>query len=381
MNTNITVTPKTALIMAAGTGGHIYPGLAIAKSLTEMGMNIVWLATPSGMAQQLVGKVGYPIETVAMSGVRGKGKLAWLLLPFNLLRAFAQSLAILRRVKPHVVVSMGGYIAFPAGMMAVLMGKPLVVHEPGAHAGLTNRVLTLIADRVLVGFPNSFAEKPHNPIARALPVPRIVEWLGTPVRDDITRLLPPQLRLGDRQGPLRILVVGGSLGAKTMSDLVVAALATMDEALRPIVIHQSGEKNYDDLVATYRAANVRAEVKPFIDDMAAMYAWCDVIICRAGAMTVAEIACVGVASILIPLPWFVAEEQLANAKFLSDADAGLLVNQKTETANELAAKILSLTRAKVIGMASRARALGKSDATLACAKVCAALAGIAVVGA
>jgi len=376
MHTNLTAPAKTALIMAAGTGGHIYPGLAIAKSLAEMGVTIVWLATPSGMAQQLVGKVGYTIETVTMSGVRGKGQLAWLVLPFNLLRAFAQSLAVLWRVKPHVVVSMGGYIAFPAGMMAVLLGKPLVVHEPGAHAGLTNRVLALIADRVLVGFPNSFAEKPHNPIARALPKPQKVEWLGTPVREDITRLLPPQLRLGDRQGPFRVLVVGGSLGAKTMNDLVVAALATMDEALRPTVIHQSGEKNFDDLVATYHNANVRADVKPFIDDMAAMYAWCDVIICRAGAITVAEIASVGVASILIPLPWFVAEEQLANAKFLSDADAGVLVNQKTETAEGLAAKILSLTREKAIGMANRARALGKPDATLACAKVCAALAGL-----
>ena len=381
MSAIVNTKPKTALIMAAGTGGHIYPGLAIADALAKMGLNIVWLATPSGMAQKLVGKVGYPIETLAMSGVRGKGKLAWLLLPFNLLRAFASSIAILRRVKPSVVVSMGGYIAFPAGMMAVLLGKPLVVHEPGAHAGLTSRVLALIADRVLVGFPHSFAARPLNKIARALPEPKKVEWLGTPVRDDITRLLPPQLRLADRHGPLRMLVVGGSLGAKTMSDLVVAALATIDEALRPIVIHQSGEKNVDELVAAYQAANVRAEVKPFIDDMAAMYAWCDVIICRAGAITVAEIASVGVASILIPLPWFVAEEQLANAQFLSNANAGVLVNQKTETAEGLATKILSMTRDKTIDMAIRARELGKPDATLACAKVCAQLAEIEVASA
>jgi UDP-N-acetylglucosamine--N-acetylmuramyl-(pentapeptide) pyrophosphoryl-undecaprenol N-acetylglucosamine transferase len=381
MSANVNMQPKTALIMAAGTGGHIYPGLAIADALAKMGLNIVWLATPSGMAQKLVGKFGYPIETLGMTGVRGKGKLAWLLLPFNLLRAFVSSILILRRVKPDVVVSMGGYIAFPAGMMAVLLGKPLVVHEPGANAGLTNRVLALIADRVLVGFPHAFAARPLNKIARALAQPKKVEWLGTPVRDDITRLLVPQLRLGDRQGPLRLLVVGGSLGAKTMSELVVAALAKIDEALRPIVIHQSGEKNVDDLLATYQTANVRAEVKPFIDDMAAMYAWCDIIICRAGAITVAEIASVGVASILIPLPWFVAEEQLANAKFLSDADAGLLVNQKTETAEGLAAKILSMTRDKAITMAVRARELGKPDATLACAKVCAELAGVVLVNA
>jgi UDP-N-acetylglucosamine--N-acetylmuramyl-(pentapeptide) pyrophosphoryl-undecaprenol N-acetylglucosamine transferase len=361
---------KTALIMAAGTGGHIYPGIAIAKVLEEKGFRIVWLATPNGMEHKLVGKVGYPIEVVAMSGVRGKGKLAWILLPLTLLRGFWQSLMMLRRVKPDVVVSMGGYIAFPGGMMAVLLGKPLVVHEPGAHAGLTNRVLALIADRVLVGFPKSFDEKPHNAIARALPKPKKVEWLGTPVRSEITKLAPPTARMTSRQGPLRLLVVGGSLGAKTMSDLVVAALATMNEAARPAVIHQSGEKNYAELVAAYAEADVRAEVKPFIDDMAAMYEWCDVIICRAGAITVAELAAVGVASILIPLPWFVAEEQLANAKFLSDADAGILVNQKTETAEGLAAKILSVTREKAMAMAERARALGKPHATQACADVC-----------
>jgi UDP-N-acetylglucosamine--N-acetylmuramyl-(pentapeptide) pyrophosphoryl-undecaprenol N-acetylglucosamine transferase len=362
---------KTALIMAAGTGGHIYPGLAIAKVLEEKGFRIVWLATPNGMEHKLVGKVGYPIEVVSMSGVRGKGKLAWLLLPLTLLRGFWQSLMMLRRVKPDVVVSMGGYIAFPGGMMAVLLGKPLVVHEPGAHAGLTNRVLALIADRVLVGFPKSFDETPHNAIARALPKPKKVEWLGTPVRSEITKLAPPIARMASHQSPLRLLVVGGSLGAKTMSDLVVAALATMNEAARPTVIHQSGEKNYAELVAAYAAANVRADVKPFIDDMAAMYEWCDVIICRAGAITVAELAAVGVASILIPLPWFVAEEQLANAKFLSDADAGILVNQKTETAAGLAAKILSITREKAIAMAERARQLGKPLATEACADVCA----------
>ena len=367
---------KTALIMADGTGGHIYPGLAIAKELVEKGMAIVWLASPRGMAHQLVGQAGYPIEVVAMAGVRGKGKLAWLLLPLMLLRAFYQSLRVLGRVKPDVVVSMGGYIAFPGGMMAVLLNKALVVHEPGAHAGLTNRVLALIATRVLVGFPSTFTAVPHNKIARLLPQPEKVEWLGTPVRRDIAQLAAPEIRMANRTGPLRLLVVGGSLGAKTMSGLVVAALAVMPKDSRPQVVHQSGDKNFDALVQAYQDTDVVAEVKPFIDDMAAMYAWCDVIICRAGAITVAEIAAAGVASILIPLPWFVAEEQLANAKFLSDANAGVLVNQKTETAAGLAAKISDLTREKIITMASRARALGKPAAAHACAEVCAELAGI-----
>ncbi len=365
---------KTALIMAAGTGGHIYPGIAIAKVLEAKGFRIVWLATPAGMEHKLVGQVGYPIEVVAMSGVRGKGKMAWLTLPFVLLRAFWQSLGVLRRVKPDVVISMGGYIAFPGGMMAVLLGKPLVVHEPGAHAGLTNRVLALIADRVLVGFPRSFEEVPHNKIARMLPKPSRIEWLGTPVREDITTLAQPSKRLAGRAGPLRLLVVGGSLGAKTMNDLIVAAIATMPAESRPQVVHQSGEKNYDELVKAYESANLTAEVKPFITDMAAMYDWCDLIICRAGAITVAELAAAGVASILIPLPWFVAEEQLANAKFLADAGAGLLVDQKTETPAGLAQKMMSVTREKTIAMATVARALGKPDATRACADVCGALA-------
>lgn len=367
---------KTALIMAAGTGGHIYPGLAIAKVLADKGFAIVWLATPNGMEHRLVGQHGYPIEVVTISGVRGKGKLAWLLLPFNLLRAFWQALRIVQRVKPDVVVSMGGYIAFPGGMMAVLLGKPLVVHEPGAHAGLTNRVLALIADRVLVGFPDSFQQKPHNKVARLLPLPGKVEWLGTPVRDDILELPTPAARMQTRIGPLRVLVVGGSQGAKTMSELIVAALAMLPVSDRPAVIHQSGEKNYDGLVATYRAANVAADVRPFIDDMAAMYQWCDLIVCRAGAITVAELTVAGVASILIPLPWFVAEEQLANARFLADQDAGILIDQKVETAAMLAEKMVMMTREKALAMATVARSLGKPNATRACANVCQELAGV-----
>jgi UDP-N-acetylglucosamine--N-acetylmuramyl-(pentapeptide) pyrophosphoryl-undecaprenol N-acetylglucosamine transferase len=361
------MSPKTALIMAAGTGGHVFPGLAIAKALEAKGFSIVWLATPAGMENKLVAKAGYRIETVAMSGVRSKGVLAWALLPMRLLRAFWQSLRVLRRVKPSVVVSMGGYIAFPGGMMAVLLGKPLVVHEPGAHAGLTNRVLALIADRVLVGFPDSFAQRPKNALARALPQPARVEWLGTPVREDIARISAPETRIGARQGRMRLLVVGGSLGAQTMSALVVEALKTIPPSSRPEVIHQSGEKNFDELKALYAAADIEADVRAFIDDMAEMYAWCDVLVCRAGAITVAEIAAAGLASILIPLPWFVAEEQLANAKFLADHDAGVLVSQLEETPQRLAQKILGLTREKALTMARAARALGKPDATMACA--------------
>jgi len=369
---------RTALIMAAGTGGHIYPGLAIAEVLVQRGWDIVWLATPAGMEHKLVGKAGLgdkvALEVIQMSGVRSKGLLAWALLPLVLLRAFWQSLAIIRRVKPDVVVSMGGYIAFPGGMMGVLCGKPLVVHEPGAHAGLTNRVLALIADRVLVGFPKTFEQTPNNALAKLLPRPKKVEWLGTPVRGDITAVPQPAVRMAGRSGPTRLLIVGGSLGAKTLNDLVVAALATLPAAERPQVIHQSGEKNYADLVEAYEGAGVAATVLPFIDDMAEKYAWCDLMLCRAGAITVAELAAAGVASVLVPLPYFVAEEQEANARFLAEAGAGVLVKQLETTPQSLAAQIKSLTREKLLAMATIARSLGKPDATAQCAMACMELA-------
>ena len=365
---------RTVLIMAAGSGGHIYPGLAIADVLAQRGWTIVWLGTPAGMEHKLVGKAGYRIEIVNMSGVRSKGLLAWALLPLVLLRACWQSLLVMRRVKPDVVVSMGGYIAFPGGVMGVLCGKPLVVHEPGAHAGLTNRVLALIADRVLVGFPRTFEQTPKNALAKLLPKPKNVEWLGTPVRANIAELSMPATRFSGRSGPVRLLIVGGSLGAKTLNDLVVAALATLPKAERPEIIHQSGEKNYDELVAAYRSAAVDATVLPFIDDMSEKYAWCDVMLCRSGAITVAELAVAGVASVLVPLPFFVAEEQLANAQFLADAGAGLLLKQLETTPQTLAQQIKNLAREKLLAMATIARALGKPDATVRCAEVCMELA-------
>ena len=365
---------RTALIMAAGTGGHVFPGLAIAEVLVQRGWAIVWLATPAGMEHKLVGKARYPIEVIQMSGVRSKGLLAWALLPLVLLRAFWQSLSVIRRVKPDVVVSMGGYIAFPGGMMAVLCGKPLVVHEPGAHAGLTNRVLALIADRVLVGFPGTFEQTPTNALAKLLPKPKVVEWLGTPIRADIASLPDPAARFAGRRGPVRLLIVGGSLGAKSLNDLVVAALATLPGDERPEVVHQSGEKNFAGLVEAYRLANVDAKVLPFIEDMSARYAWCDLMLCRSGAITVAELAVAGVASVLVPLPYFVAEEQEANARFLADAGAGVLVKQLETTPAMLAAQLKSLTRGRLLDMAKIARSLGKPAATAQCAAACMELA-------
>ena len=365
---------RTILIMAAGTGGHIFPGLAIARELVSRGWKVHWMGTPSGMENKLVREAGFPITTVNMSGVRGKGLAAWVFLPLKILRGFWQSTRALFAVRPDVVLSMGGYVAFPGGMMAALWGKPLVVHEPGAVAGITNRVLAPVADRVVVGMEGSFDRPVAQRWANAMPKPRRVEWLGTPVREEIAAVPAPPERLAGRAGRLRLLVVGGSLGAQTMNDLVLAALQAMPAAERPEVVHQAGAKLFEDLATAYRAAGVAGEVVPFIDDMAARYAWCDVMVCRSGAVTVAELSAAGVASILFPLPWFVADEQMANARFLADRGAGIVLKQLETSPADLSAVLRGLTREKVLAMATAARALGKPDATRRCADLCQELA-------
>ncbi len=361
---------RTILVMAAGTGGHVFPGIAIARELVARGWKVAWMGTPAGMEAKLVAQAGFPMEKVNMAGVRGKGALAWLLLPARLLVAFWQSSAILFRVRPDVVLSMGGYVAFPGGMMAALWGKPLVVHEPGATAGLANRVLALVADRVVVGMEGSFEARTGHRVGDRIPRPAKVEWLGTPVREEIARVPAPEERYAGRTGRLRLLVVGGSLGAQTLNELVVAALAAMPEETRPEVVHQAGERNFDALAGRYRDSGVKAEVVAFVDDMAARYAWCDVLIARSGAITVAEIGVAGVAAILFPLPWFVAEEQAGNARFLESRDAAIRLAQLETTPASLAELLAVLTREKLCAMATAARALGKPQATRHCADLC-----------
>jgi len=361
---------RTILIMAAGTGGHIFPGIAIARELQARGWSIHWMGTPAGMENKLVAQAGFPMTTVNVKGLRGKGALAWLLLPLRILVGFWQSSVAIFRIRPDVVLSMGGYVAFPGGMMAALWRKPLVVHEPGAIAGITNRGLAGVADRVIVGMEGAFDRPVAQAWANRLPKPRRVEWLGTPVREEIARLPMPDERFALREGRLRLLVVGGSLGAQTMNDLVLAALAALAPQERPEVVHQAGEKLFEALRNAYADANVGAEVVPFIDDMAARYAWCDVMICRSGAITVAELAAAGVASILFPLPWFVADEQAANAAFLADRGAGIAMKQLQTRPEDLAGTLRALTREGLLEMARRARALGKPDATRRCADLC-----------
>ncbi|HUQ29183.1 MAG TPA: undecaprenyldiphospho-muramoylpentapeptide beta-N-acetylglucosaminyltransferase [Usitatibacter sp.] len=365
---------RTILIMAAGTGGHIFPGLAIARDLELRGWDVRWMGTPWGMENQIVRDVGYPMVNVNISGVRGKGGAAWLFLPFRILIGFLQSTVAIFRIRPDVMLSLGGYVAFPGGMMAALWRKPLVVHEPGAVAGITNRFLAAVADRVIVGMEGAFDRKVATGWANRIPKPRRVDWLGTPVREEIAKIAQPDQRYGGRNGALRLLIVGGSLGAQTMNDLVLAALASMPAEKRPQVVHQSGQKLHDKLQYEYRHAHVEAEVVPFIDDMARRYAWCDLLICRSGAVTVAEIAAAGVASILFPLPWFVVDEQTANARFLADRDAGIALQQLDTKPEQLAEILLGLDRDRLATMARNARALGKPDATRRCADVCVELA-------
>ena len=346
---------KTILVMAGGTGGHVFPGLAVADYLHARGWRVVWMGNPEGMEAKLVPARGYEMAWVRFAALRGKGLLRKLLLPVNLLRAFGQSLGALSRVKPNVVLGMGGYVTFPGGMMAALTGRPLVVHEQNSVAGLANRVLAGVADRILSGFPG---------------VLRQGEWAGNPVRTEIAALPLPAQRYAGRSGPLDVLVVGGSLGARALNEAMPRALALLQLAERPRVTHQSGAKQIDDLRAAYAAAGVEAQLLPFIDDMAARYAAADLVVCRAGALTIAELAAAGVASVLVPFPQAVDDHQTGHARFLSEAGAAILLPQRELTPEKLAALLRELTREKLAAMAGKARALAKPEATRAVAEVC-----------
>jgi UDP-N-acetylglucosamine--N-acetylmuramyl-(pentapeptide) pyrophosphoryl-undecaprenol N-acetylglucosamine transferase len=304
----MTLDTRTALIMAGGTGGHIFPGLAVAEQLRIHGWNVHWLGAPApSMESQLVPPRGFAYETVQFGGVRGKGVKTLALLPFKLLRAFWQSLCVVRRVKPDVVVGLGGYITFPAGMMSVLWGAPLVLHEQNSVAGMANKVLSGVADRVFSAFPNVLPK---------------AEWVGNPMRDGFVNQAEPAQRFADRTGPLRVLVVGGSLGAQALNTVVPQALAKIPHDQRPMVTHQSGAKQIDALRTAYAEAGVQAELTPFIDDTAQAFADADVVIARAGASTVTELAAVGAAAIYVPFPHAVDDHQTTNARFVVEAGGG-----------------------------------------------------------
>ncbi|KFJ10802.1 undecaprenyldiphospho-muramoylpentapeptide beta-N-acetylglucosaminyltransferase [Delftia acidovorans] len=350
---------RTALIMAGGTGGHIFPGLAVAQALRERGWNVRWLGAPGSMESRIVPAQGFPLETIEFSGVRGKGIMTLAFLPMRLLRAFWQALAVVRRVKPDVVVGLGGYISFPGGMMAVLAGKPLVLHEQNSVAGMANKVLASVSHRIFTAFPNVFPKG---------------RWVGNPLRQAFTEQPAPEQRFAGRSGPLRLLVVGGSLGAKALNEIVPQALALIPADVRPVVLHQSGAAQIDALRANYAAAGVQAELTPFIDDTARAFAEADVIVCRAGASTVTEIAAVGAAAIYVPFPSAVDDHQTTNARFLVDAGGGWLMQQSALTAQSLAEMLQNMQRATLLERAGKAKKMQKTDATAEVVAACEELA-------
>ena len=351
---------KTLMVMAGGTGGHIFPGIAVAETLRAKGWRVVWMGNPDGMEARIVPARGYETAWVRFGALRGKGLVRKLMLPVNLLSGFWQALRALRSARPDVVVGMGGYITFPGGMMAALLGRPLVLHEQNSVAGLANRVLARVADRVLTGFPQVLAKS---------------SWVGNPVRAEIAAVAPPAERFAGREGPLRILVVGGSLGAAALNEAVPAALGRMPADQRPLVVHQAGEKQIDALRTAYARARVDGDLRPFIDDMASAYAEADLVICRAGALTVAELAAVGVASLLVPFPHAVDDHQTGNARFLAEHGGAYLLPQTELNAERLAGILASIDRPRLLQMAEHARALARPLAAAEVARVCEELAG------
>ena len=353
------MTGRTALVMAGGTGGHIFPGLAVAEALRERGWKVHWLGAPGSMEEKLVPPRGFAFEPVQFGGVRGKGPLTLFLLPLKLLRAFWQSLGVVRRVRPDVLVGLGGYITFPGGMMGVLVGKPLVLHEQNSVAGLANKVLAGVADRVFTAFPN---------------VLKKAQWVGNPLRSAFTSKPEPAERFAGRTGPLKLLVVGGSLGARGLNTVVPQALARIAPAERPQVLHQSGAKQIDELRSNYEAAGVEGELTPFIEDTAQAYADADMIVARAGASTVTEIAAVGAAALFVPFPSAVDDHQTTNARFLVDAGGGWLVQQADLTPELLADLLQKTGRDALIEKAAKAKTMQKTEAVEAVVRACEELA-------
>jgi len=345
----------TILIMAGGTGGHVFPGLAVADELRGRGWKVVWMGSRAGLEARLVPARGYPVEWIRAVALRGKGIVAALLLPLHLFVGFWQSARAIFRVRPDVVLGMGGYVAFPGGMMASLLARPLAVHEQNAIAGLANRVLAGVADRKLEAFPGAL---------------KGAEWTGNPVRADIAGMAEPEARFAARSGPLKLLVVGGSLGAQALNECLPRALALIEPGARPVVTHQAGERHLESLQKSYRSEGVQAETIAFIDDMARRYTESDLVLCRAGAMTISELAAGGMASVLVPYPHAVDDHQTANAKFLADRGAAILLPQESLSAERVATLLRSLDRSALLAMARKARQMAKPDAARTVADRC-----------
>ena len=351
---------RTLLIMAGGTGGHIFPALAVARAVQAKGWKVVWLGAKDKMETRIVPQAGIELETLAIGGVRGKGLLTKVLLPFVQLKALIAAINVIMRHRPDVAIGFGGFTGFTGGLAMRLLRLPLVIHEQNSVAGLTNKVLAKIASRVLFAFPSAFALSEG--------------CVGNPVRSEISEVAEPAQRFAGRTGPLKVLVVGGSLGAAVFNQTLPKALAMLDVANRPQVLHQAGEKHIDALNAAYSEAQVVAECAPFIADMAQAYADADLVICRSGALTVAELACVGAAAVMVPFPHAVDDHQTGNARFLADNGAGVLIAQNEFSAEKCAELLKGMRREDCLELAQAARKLAKPDATARVVEVIEALA-------
>jgi UDP-N-acetylglucosamine--N-acetylmuramyl-(pentapeptide) pyrophosphoryl-undecaprenol N-acetylglucosamine transferase len=354
---------RPILIMAGGTGGHVFPALALARLLRERSHEVVWLGTERGLESRLVPAEGIALERLSVTGLRGKGLLPWLAAPLRLTVALVQALKVMRRHQPLVVVGLGGFVSGPGGVAAWLTRRPLVIHEQNAVAGFTNRCLAYLARVVLEAFPDSFGREVHARV------------IGNPVRRDISALSPPRERFANRSGPMRLLVFGGSQGAARLNAVVPFALARLAGKVAFDVRHQAGERWLEEGRASYARAGVRADVRPFIDDMAEAYAWADLVICRAGALTVSELAAAGIGAVLVPFPGAVDDHQAHNAQYLVREGAAVVIADRELTAERLAAELerLCAGRGALLAMAERARRLATPRAADELAESCLAL--------
>jgi UDP-N-acetylglucosamine--N-acetylmuramyl-(pentapeptide) pyrophosphoryl-undecaprenol N-acetylglucosamine transferase len=350
------------LIMAGGTGGHIFPGIAVAQELRARDVPVLWLGSADGLETRLVPQNGLTIETIAISGIRGKGAIALLGAPMRIVRAIAAASRILRRVRPRCALALGGFASGPGGIAAWINGVPLIVHEQNSVPGVTNRILAHIAKKLLCGFENAFARG---------------EWIGNPVRRDIAASASPVERFRNRSGAMRILVLGGSQGARSLNHVLPFVMKNISRPEHPQVRHQCGAKHLEKTREIYATSGVDATVEAFIDDMAAAYQWADFVVCRAGALTLAELCAVGLPSILVPFPSAVDDHQTHNAAALVDCGASRLVAEGDRFAERLEAAFLDITsgsdeerRARLLAMANAARSLAKPDAAARIADVC-----------
>jgi len=360
-------THRPILVMAGGTGGHVYPALAVAQALQARAQDIVWLGTRRGLEARVIPAAGIEVEWISVRGLRRKGFLALLVAPLQLAWALLQAIRVILRRRPAAVLGMGGFVSGPGGLAAWLTRRPLVIHEQNAAAGLTNRLLARLARVVLQAFPGSF-----NPGVGAVTV-------GNPVREDIAAVAPPAARYGQRQGALHLLVLGGSQGSLALNKTVPAALAKLPPEQRPVVRHQSGDLTIETARTAYAEQGVAVELTAFIDDMAAAYAWADLVVCRSGALTVAELCAVGLPALFVPYPGAVDDHQTANARPLADAGAAVIIDESMLNADVLALTLRDwlTTRAELQAKAERARKLAKPNALLRITELCLEQAGVA----